>query len=102
MPTGFGYGVRTMRWVVPVVAHACALTGAEALRLITLLERMLERGRNPSRLLRSDHSQDCPVRIAFRGDSPSSTGRKRNPGNPDRSVLNEVDRRLAALGREAA
>jgi hypothetical protein len=44
-----------------------ALTGAEALRLITLLERMLERERNPSRLLRSD---DYPVCIAFRGDSP--------------------------------
>jgi len=76
-----------------------ALTGAEALRLITLLERMLERERNPSRLLRSDHSQDHPVCIAFRGDFPVEYWSEEEPEEPRPFGINEVNRRLAALGR---
>ena len=73
-----------------------ALTGAEALRLTALLERMLERERNPSRLPRSD---DYPVCIAFRGDSPVEYWSEEEHEEPRPFGSNEVNRRLAALGR---
>jgi hypothetical protein len=49
-----------------------------------------------------DHSQDYPVCIAFRGDSPVEYWDEEEPEEPGPFGLNEVNRRLAALGREPA
>ncbi len=47
-----------------------------------------------------DHSQDYPVCVAFRGDSPVEYWSEEEPEEPSPFGLNEVNRRLAALGRE--
>jgi hypothetical protein len=47
-----------------------------------------------------DHSQDYPVCVAFRGDSPVEYWSEEEPEEPKPFGLNEVNRRLAALGRE--
>ena len=52
--------------------------------------------------LRRDHSQDYPVCVAFRGDSPVEYWSEEEPEEPSPFGLNEVNRRLAALGREPA
>jgi len=49
-----------------------------------------------------DHSQDYPVCVAFRGDSPVEYWSEEEPEEPEPFGLNEVNRRLAALGREPA
>jgi hypothetical protein len=54
------------------------------------------------KMLSRDHSQDYPVCIAFRGDSPVEYWDEEEPEEPGPFGLNEVNRRLAALGREPA
>jgi hypothetical protein len=49
-----------------------------------------------------DHSQNYPVCVAFRGDSPVEYWSEEEPEEPSPFGLNEVNRRLAALGREPA
>jgi len=49
-----------------------------------------------------DHSQDYPVCVAFRGDSPVEYWCEEEPEEPEPFGQNEVNRRLAALGREPA
>ena len=49
-----------------------------------------------------DHSQDYPVCVEFRGDSPVEYWSEEEPEEPEPFGLNEVNRRLAALGREPA
>ena len=49
-----------------------------------------------------DHSQEYPVCVEFRGDSPVEYWSEEEPEEPEPFGLNEVNRRLAALGREAA
>jgi hypothetical protein len=49
-----------------------------------------------------DHSQQYPVCVAFRGDSPVEYWSEEEPEEPEPFRLNEVNRRLAALGREVA
>ena len=75
------------------------------------LARWIGTGRRPvtaGRVLRRettvsrDHSQDYPVCVEFRGDSPVEYWSEEEPEEPEPFGLNEVNRRLAALGREAA
>ena len=47
-----------------------------------------------------DHGQDYPVCVAFRGDSPVEYWCEEEPEEPEPFGQNEVNRRLAALGRE--
>jgi Plasmid pRiA4b ORF-3-like protein len=54
------------------------------------------------RVIPRDHSQEYPVCVAFRGDSPVEYWSEEEPEEPRPFGLNEVNRRLAALGREAA
>ncbi len=49
-----------------------------------------------------DHSQDYPVCAEFRGDPPVEYWCEEEPEEPQPFGLNEVNRRLAALGREPA
>jgi hypothetical protein len=49
-----------------------------------------------------DHSQDYPVCVEFRGDSPVEYWCEEEPVEPRPFGLNEVNLRLAALGREPA
>ena len=49
-----------------------------------------------------DHSQDYPVCVAFRGDSPVEYWCEEEPEKPEPFGQNEINRRLAALGREPA
>jgi hypothetical protein len=49
-----------------------------------------------------EHSQEYPVCVAFRGDSPVEYWNEEEPEEPEPFGLNEVNRRLAALGREPA
>jgi hypothetical protein len=49
-----------------------------------------------------DHSQDYPVCVAFRGDSPVEYWSEEEPEEPEPFGLKDVNRRLAALGRESA
>src|ERR1035441_1166945 len=49
-----------------------------------------------------EHSQEYPVCVAFRGDSPVEYWNEEEPEEPRPFGLNEVNRRLAALGREPA
>ena len=49
-----------------------------------------------------DHSQDYPVCVEFRGDSPVEYWSEEEPEEPEPFDLNEVNRRLAALGRGPA
>ena len=49
-----------------------------------------------------DHSQDYPVCVAFRGDSPVEYWSEEEPEEPAPFGIKEVNRRLAALGREPA
>jgi len=51
-----------------------------------------------SRLLR-DPSQDYPVCVAYKGDSPVEYWSEDDPGEPEPFDMAEVDRELAALGR---
>ena len=48
------------------------------------------------------NSQDYPVCMEFRGDSPVEYWSETEPGEPRPFGLNMVNRRLAALGREPA
>jgi Plasmid pRiA4b ORF-3-like protein len=48
-----------------------------------------------------DHSQVYPVCVAFRGDSPVEYWSEEEPEETQPFGLNKVNRRLAALGREA-
>ena len=48
-----------------------------------------------------DHRQEYPVCVAFWGDSPVEYWSEEEPEEPGPFGLNEVNRRLAALGREA-
>ena len=50
--------------------------------------------------LSRDSRQDYPVCVAFRGDSPVEYWDEEEPEEPRPFGLNEVNRRLAALGRE--
>jgi hypothetical protein len=52
------------------------------------------------KILPRDHSQDYPVCVAFRGDSPVEYWDEEEPEEPEPFGLKEVNRRLAALGRE--
>jgi hypothetical protein len=54
------------------------------------------------RTISRDHSQEYPVCVAFRGDSPVEYWSETEPEEPRPFGLNEVNRRLAAPGREAA
>jgi len=45
-----------------------------------------------------DHSQDYPVCVAFRGDSPVEYWCEEEPEKPEPFGQNEINRRLAALG----
>jgi hypothetical protein len=54
------------------------------------------------RVIPRDHGQEYPVCVAFRGDSPVEYWSEEEPEEPRPFGLNEVNRRLAALGREAA
>jgi Plasmid pRiA4b ORF-3-like protein len=54
------------------------------------------------KILPCDHSQDYPVCVAFRGDSPVEYWDEEEPEEPEPFGLKEVNRRLAALGREPA
>ena len=49
-----------------------------------------------------DPGQDYPVCVAFRGDSPVEYWCEEEPEEPEPFGQNEVNRRLAALGREPA
>jgi len=49
-----------------------------------------------------DHSRPYPVCVAFRGDSPVEYWSEEEPEEPEPFSLKEVNRRLAALGREPA
>jgi hypothetical protein len=49
-----------------------------------------------------DRSQDYPVCVEFRGDSPVEYWYEDEPEEPEPFGLNEVNRRLAALNREPA
>jgi hypothetical protein len=49
-----------------------------------------------------DHSQDYPVCVGFRGDSPVEYWCEEEPEEPEPFGLIEVNQRLAALGREPA
>ena len=49
-----------------------------------------------------DHSQDYPVCVEFRGDSPVEYWCEEEPEEPEPFGLNDINRRLAALGREPA
>jgi hypothetical protein len=51
---------------------------------------------------RRDPGQDYPVCVAFRGDSPVEYWSEDEPEEPEPFGLNDVNRRLAALGREPA
>jgi hypothetical protein len=46
-----------------------------------------------------DPGQDYPVCVAFGGDSPVEYWSEEEPEEPEPFGLNEVNRRLAALGR---
>jgi hypothetical protein len=48
-----------------------------------------------------DHDQDYPVCVEFRGDSPVEYWSEDDPVEPEPFGLDEVNRRLAALGRQA-
>ena len=48
-----------------------------------------------------DHDQDYPVCVEFRGDSPVEYWSEDDPVEPEPFGLDEVNRKLAALGREA-
>jgi len=48
-----------------------------------------------------DPRQDYPVCVAFRGDSPVEYWSEDDPAEPEPFGLAEVNRKLAALGREA-
>jgi hypothetical protein len=52
------------------------------------------------RTLPRDHGQDYPVCVEFRGDSPVEYWSEDDPAEPEPFGLAEVNRRLAALGRE--
>ena len=52
------------------------------------------------KIVSRDYSQDYPVCVEFRGDSPVEYWSEEEPGEPKPFGLNEVNRRLAALGRE--
>lgn len=52
--------------------------------------------------LTHDSRQEYPVCVAFRGDSPVEYWDEEEPEEPEPFGLNEVNRRLAALGREPA
>jgi hypothetical protein len=54
------------------------------------------------RTIPRDNGQEYPVCVAFRGDSPVEYWSEEEPEEPRPFGLNEVNRRLAALGREAA
>ena len=49
-----------------------------------------------------DPGQDYPVCVAFRGDSPVEYWSEEEPEEPEPFGQNEVNRRLAALGRQSA
>ena len=49
-----------------------------------------------------DHSQPYPACVAFRGDSPVEYWNEEDPEEPAPFGLEEVNRRLAALGGEVA
>jgi hypothetical protein len=49
-----------------------------------------------------NHGQVYPVCVEFRGDSPVEYWSEEEPEEPEPFGLNEVNRRLAALGREPA
>ena len=49
-----------------------------------------------------DPGQDYPVCVAFRGDSPVEYWSEEEPEEPEPFGQNEVNRRLAALGRQPA
>jgi hypothetical protein len=49
-----------------------------------------------------DHSQDYPVCVAFRGDSPVEYWCEEEPEEPEPFGINEVNRRLLELGGEPA
>jgi hypothetical protein len=51
---------------------------------------------------RRDPGQDYPVCVAFRGDSPVEYWSEDEPEEPEPFGLNDVNRRLAALGQEPA
>jgi len=58
-------------------------------------------GRHPGAApVARDHSRDYPVCVEFRGDSPVEYWSEEEPEDPEPFGLNEVNRRLAALGRE--
>ena len=48
-----------------------------------------------------DPRQDYAVCLAFRGDSPVEYWSEDDPAEPEPFVLAEVNRKLAAFGREA-
>jgi hypothetical protein len=52
--------------------------------------------------VRRDHSQEYPVCVAVRGDSPVEYWSEEEPEEPRPFGLNEINRRLTALAREAA
>jgi hypothetical protein len=52
--------------------------------------------------IRDAMAREYPVCMAFRGDSPVECWSETEPGKPGPFGLNEVNRRLAAPGREAA
>ena len=49
-----------------------------------------------------DRGQDYPVCVAFRGDSPVEYWSEEEPEEPEPFGQNEINRRLAALGRQPA
>jgi Plasmid pRiA4b ORF-3-like protein len=49
-----------------------------------------------------DHTQDYPVCVAFRGDSPVEYWCEEEPEEPEPFGINEVNRRLLELGGEPA
>ena len=84
---------------------AAAEAAAYAKRLDQLATRTEEAWQEAAELIetkRHDHSQDYPVCVAFRGDSPVEYWSEEEPEEPSPFGLNEVNRRLAALGREPA
>jgi len=62
-----------------------------------------EHGITLDKTVSQDHSQVYPVCVAFRGDSPVEYWSEEEPEEPDPfGMKKEVNRRLAALGREPA
>jgi hypothetical protein len=53
------------------------------------------------RTLPRDHGQDYPVCVEFRGDPPVEYWSEDDPAEPEPFGLAEVNRKLAALGRDA-